>query len=114
VRTGAPDPTADAPLPRNRTRVGLVFVVDSGTYVPRVVRLGASNYDYTEVVSGLQEGEQVVLLAAATLQQRRQENVQRFQRMTGGGVPGMSRQGQQGQQGGGAGAAAGGNRGVRP
>ena len=114
VRTGAPDPAADAPLPRNRTRVGLVFVVDSGTYVPRVVRLGASNYDYTEVVSGLQEGEQVVLLAAATLQQRRQENVQRFQRMTGGGVPGMSRQGQQGQQGGGAGAAAGGNRGVRP
>jgi HlyD family secretion protein len=91
-----------------------VFVVDSGTYVPRVVRLGASNYDYTEVVSGLQEGEQVALLAAATLQQRRQENVQRFQRMTGGGVPGMSRQGQQGQQGGGAGAAAGGNRGVRP
>jgi HlyD family secretion protein len=91
-----------------------VFVVDSGTYVPRVVRLGASNYDYTEVVSGLQEGEQVALLAAATLQQRRQENVQRFQRMTGGGVPGMSRQGQQGQQGGGTGAAAGGNRGVRP
>ena len=109
VRTGAPDPAADAPLPRNRTRVGLVFVVDSATYVPRVVRLGASNYDYTEVVSGLAEGEQVVLLAAATLQQRRQENVQRFQRMTGGGVPGMSRQGQTGQQGG-----AGGNRGGRP
>jgi HlyD family secretion protein len=111
VRTGAPDPAADAPLPRNRTRVGLVFVVDSGTYAPRVVRLGASNYDYTEVVSGLEEGEQVALLAAATLQQRRQENVERFQRMTGGGVPGMSRQGQQqGQQGGGAG----GNRGGRP
>jgi HlyD family secretion protein len=111
VRTGAPDPAADAPLPRNRTRVGLVFVVDSGTYTPRVVRLGASNYDYTEVVSGLEEGEQVALLAAATLQQRRQENVERFQRMTGGGVPGMSRQGQQqGQQGG----SAGGNRGVRP
>ena len=114
VRTEAPDPAADAPLPRNRTRVGLVFVADSGSYVPRVVRLGASNYDYTEVVSGLEEGEQVALLAAATLQQRRQENVQRFQRMTGGGVPGMSRQGQQGQQGGGTGAAAGGNRGVRP
>ena len=101
VRTGAPDPAANAPLPRNRTRMGLVFVVDSGTYVPRVVRLGASNYDFTEVVSGLDEGEQVVLLAAATLQQRRQENVERFQRMTGGGVPGMSRQPQQGQQGGG-------------
>jgi HlyD family secretion protein len=99
VRTGAPDPAADAPLPRNRTRTGLVFVADSGTYAPRVVRLGASNYDYTEVVSGLAEGERVAMLAAATLQQRRQENVERFQRMTGGGVPGMSRQPQQGQGG---------------
>lgn len=112
VRTGAPDPAADAPLPRNRARVGLVFVADSATYTPRVVRLGVSNYDYTEVVSGLAEGEQVALLAAATLQQRRQESVERFQRMTGGGVPGMSRQTQQQGQGGGSGA--GGNRGGRP
>jgi HlyD family secretion protein len=119
VRTGAPDPAA--PLPRNRTRVGLVFVADSGTFIPRVVRLGASNYDYSEVVSGLEQGEHVALLAAATLQQRRQENVERFQRMTGGGVPGMSRQGQQAPQGGGAGGAgsgagsgAAGNRGGRP
>jgi hypothetical protein len=119
IRTGAPDPASDAPLPRNRTRAGLVFVADSGTFFPRVVRLGASNYDYTEVVSGLAEGERVAMLAAATLQQRRQENVERFQRMTGGGVPGMSRQGQQGGGTGGAaggpGAGAGGNRGgARP
>lgn len=112
VRSGAPDPAADAPLPRNRTRMGLVFVAEAGTYSPRVVRLGASNYDYTEVVSGLEEGEHVALLAAATLQQRRQENVERFQRMTGGGVPGMSRQGQQG--GGTQGSGAAGNRGGRP
>jgi HlyD family secretion protein len=96
VRTGAPDPAGNAPLPRNRTRAGLVFVADSGTFVPRIVRLGASNYDYTEVVSGLAEGERVALLASATLQQRRQENVERFQRMTGGGVPGMTRQEPQG------------------
>ncbi|HSJ63638.1 MAG TPA: efflux RND transporter periplasmic adaptor subunit, partial [Gemmatimonadaceae bacterium] len=114
ISTGAPDPAADAPLPRNRTRMGLVFVADSGTYLPRVVRLGASNYDFTEVVSGLAEGERVALLAAATLQQRRQENVQRFQRMTGGGVPGMSRQGQQGQQGGGTGGTGTAPRGGRP
>ena len=105
IRTGAPDPAADAPLPRNRTRMGLVFVADSGTFAPRVVRLGASNYDFTEVVSGLAEGERVALLAAATLQQRRQENVERFQRMTGGGVPGMSRQPQTGQPSGGTGGA---------
>lgn len=114
IRSGSPDPAADAPLPRNRTRMGLVFVADSGTYSPRVVRLGASNYDYTEVVSGLQEGERVALLAAATLQQRRQENVERFQRMTGGGVPGMSRQGQQGSQQGGSGGGAAPRGGGRP
>ena len=115
IRTGAPDPASDAPLPRNRTRIGLVFVSDSGTFSPRVVRLGASNYDYTEVVSGLAEGERVAMLAAATLQQRRQENVERFQRMTGGGVPGMSRQGQQGGGTGGAAGGAGANRGgARP
>ncbi|HUF29586.1 MAG TPA: efflux RND transporter periplasmic adaptor subunit [Gemmatimonadaceae bacterium] len=104
VRTGAPDPAGNAPLPRNRTRAGLVFVADSGTFVPRMVRLGASNYDYTEVVSGLAEGERVALLASATLQRRRQENVERIQRMTGGGVPGMSRQEPQGGAAGGAGA----------
>ncbi len=104
VRTGAPDPAGSAPLPRNRTRAGLVFVADSGTFVPRIVRLGASNYDYTEVVSGLAEGERVALLASATLQQRRQENVERFQRMTGGGVPGMTRQAPPGGAAGGAGA----------
>ncbi len=91
-------------MPRNRTRAGLVFVADSGTFVPRIVRLGASNYDYTEVVSGLAEGERVALLASATLQQRRQENVERFQRMTGGGVPGMTRQAPPGGAAGGAGA----------
>jgi HlyD family secretion protein len=108
VRTGAPDPAGNAPLPRNRTRAGLVFVADSGTFIPRIVRLGASNYDYTEVVSGLAEGERVALLASATLQQRRQENVERFQRMTGGGVPGMTRQAPQGGAAGGAAGGAGG------
>jgi HlyD family secretion protein len=94
----------EAPVPSSRSRAGLVFVADSAGFVPRLVRLGVSNYDYTEIVSGLEEGEQVALLAAATLQQRREANVERFQRMTGGGVPGMSRQestGGGGQRGGG-------------
>ena len=75
-----------------RGRTGIVFVSDSGRYTPKMVRLGASNYDYAEVVSGLQEGEQVALLAAAALQAQRQQSVERFRGMTGGGVPGMTRQ----------------------
>ncbi|HJU65789.1 MAG TPA: efflux RND transporter periplasmic adaptor subunit [Gemmatimonadaceae bacterium] len=98
VRSGAPETGGR----RTRTRAGLVFVADSGGYAPRMVRLGASNYDYTEVVSGLKEGERVALLAAAALQQQRQQQLERIRGMTGTGVPGMQRQ----QTGGAGGAAA--------
>lgn len=90
VRTGA---AAELPARAGaRTRTGLVFVSDSGKYAPRIVRLGIANYDYTEVVSGLQEGQQVALLSSAALQAQRQRMTDRFRGMTGGGVPGMQRQ----------------------
>ena len=73
-------------------RRGLVFVAKGTTFEPRVVTLGIANYDYTEVLSGLTEGEQVAIITAAALQQRRQEQLERFRGMTGGGVPGMQRQ----------------------
>ena len=74
-----------------RGRVGLVFVPDSGSFAPRVVRLGVSDYDYSEVLGGVAEGDSVALLAAATMQVRRdQQNEQMRSRM--GGVPGMQRQ----------------------
>ncbi|HJU91198.1 MAG TPA: hypothetical protein VJ672_17560, partial [Gemmatimonadaceae bacterium] len=81
---------------RGRARTALVFVAKNGTFEPRIVRLGTSNYDYSEVLSGVQEGEQVALLAAAALQQQRQQNIDRIRGMTGGGVPGMQRQPQAG------------------
>lgn len=76
---------------RNPTpsRQGIVFVVsDSGTYEPRMVRLGISDYDYSEIVSGLQEGENVASLAMAALQAARDQRNARFGGM--GGVPGLS------------------------
>src|SRR5205085_7017649 len=56
-----------------RQRQGLVFVSDSSKTVfhPRVVMLGQQNLDYTEVVSGLKEGERVVMLGALALQAQR-------------------------------------------
>lgn len=68
----------------------LVFVKDSTGFSPRMVRLGVTNYDYTEVVSGLKEGEQVALLASANLQQQRTEQQSRIRSatstpLTGGG-----------------------------
>ena len=86
------DASSAAPGSRTRSRPGLVFVAEGGTYVPRMVRLGASNFDYTEVVGGLKEGEQVAMLAAAALQAQRQQQNDRFRSVTGGGVPGMQRQ----------------------
>ena len=36
-----------------RARTALVFVeIAAGKYEPRIVRLGAANYDYSEVISG--------------------------------------------------------------
>ena len=47
-----------------------------------------SDLDYTEVVSGLQEGEQVLLLSALSMQARRDSATQRMRSMSGGGMPG--------------------------
>ena len=86
---------------RGRRRPGLVFVKKGESFEPRLVMLGASNFDYTEVVSGVNEGEQVAMLAAAALQAQRQQNQDRIRQQTG--VPGMTQ-----QPGGGAGGAGGG------
>ena len=93
-----------------RLRAGLVFVKKDNTFEPRLVQLGASNFDYTEVVSGLKEGEQVALLAAAALQLQRQQQNDRMRQSTG--VPGMQQQTPAGGAGGagGRGGAGGGSR----
>ena len=94
-----------------RTHPGLVFVVDSAhkTYHPRVVMLGAANFDYTEVVNGLKEGERVALLASLALQAQRQQQNDRLRQ--GMGVPGLTPNAAPGAGGrpGGAGGAGGGN-----
>jgi len=80
---------AEAPGSGQRVRPSLVFVAKGKSFEPRVVMLGAGNFDYTEVVSGLQEGEEVALLSALALQAQRQQQNDRF-RQGMGGVPGMS------------------------
>jgi HlyD family secretion protein len=76
---------------RTRSRPGVVFVGKMGAFEPRVVRLGLGNFDYTEVLSGLDEGEQVALLAAAAMEAARDSSNARFRSMTGGGMPGMQK-----------------------
>jgi HlyD family secretion protein len=91
-----------------RRRPALVFVKKGETFEPRVVLTGASNFDYTEIVSGVKEGEQVAMLAAAALQAQRQMNNDRIRQNTG--VPGMQQGGAGGQGGGRAGGGGGGGR----
>src|SRR5207237_846659 len=57
-----------------RRRPALVFVKKGETFEPRLVLTSASNFDYTEVLSGVKEGEQVAMLAAVALQAQRQQN----------------------------------------
>ena len=99
----------DPDVSRTRTRPGLVFVAEGKTYRPRVIMLGAGNYDYTEVVSGLREGERVALLASLAVQAQREQQNERFRRNVGG-IPGMQGGGGGGAPRGGGGAGGGGPR----
>jgi HlyD family secretion protein len=97
-----------------RAQRGLVFVKQGETFEPRVVTLGLSNFDVTEVLSGLQDGEQVALVSAAVLQQSRtefQERIRSRNSLPGmGGTPGGGGPGG-GAGGGGRGGGGGGGRG---
>ena len=64
----------------------IVFVKANDKYTPRVVRLGVSDFDYTEVLSGLQQGEQVALLGPAVLQAQRDQLQSRVRAGAGGGL----------------------------
>ena len=70
-----------------RPRPGLVFVADSTTFTPRFVTLGVGNYDVTQVLSGLREGERVALISGAMLQQARTERQERIRDRVG--LPGV-------------------------
>jgi hypothetical protein len=81
-------PVSQASPRRSVALPALVFVASGNSFVPRVIRAGMSDLDYTEVVSGLQEGEQVLLLSALSMQARRDSATQRMRSMSGGGMPG--------------------------
>jgi HlyD family secretion protein len=86
-----------------RGRAQVVFVKTAKGLEPRAVRIGISDFDYSEVVDGLKEGEQVAMLGVAeAMAQRKQTQSQIRQRMGSGPVPGASGGGA-GRGGGGAG-----------
>ncbi|MGH7651309.1 MAG: efflux RND transporter periplasmic adaptor subunit [Gemmatimonadaceae bacterium] len=64
----------------------VVFVKKGDKYSPRAVRVGVSDFDYTEIISGVTEGEQVALLGAAVLEAQREQLQSRVRGAAGGGL----------------------------
>lgn len=84
--TGAP--SAGAGGSGARGTLNVVFTKADGKFEAKAVRTGVSDFDYTEIVSGVVEGEQVALLAVAALEAQRQQRLDQI-RSRVGGVPGM-------------------------
>jgi HlyD family secretion protein len=74
-------------------REGVVFAMRDGRLVPVSVRIGVTDWEDIEVVSGLQEGDSIALLPTASLLRDQAQLLERFQRFRGSGVPGMRTQG---------------------
>jgi HlyD family secretion protein len=79
-------------------RPGIVFVPGANGPEPRMVMLGVNDWDYTEVVSGLKEGEKVFLMTAARLQQQQRESAERMKQRSNQ-MQGMRQSNTQQQQG---------------
>jgi HlyD family secretion protein len=72
-------------------RPGIVFVQGASGIEPRSVMLGVNDWDHTEVLRGLEAGEEVVLISVARLQAAQQDMLNRMRQRSsnpfGGGAP---------------------------
>jgi len=60
-------------------RPAMAFVVQAdGTIQPRTILIGVNDWDHTEVLAGLEEGERVAIIGAAQLQAQRDEWLNRI------------------------------------
>jgi hypothetical protein len=67
------------------TRPAAVFVMGAdGRPEPRLVQLGLGDWDQTQVVSGVEPGEILVVVGAAQLQAQQEEFLERMRGRTGG------------------------------
>jgi hypothetical protein len=91
----------------------VVFVQGKAGPEPRLVMLGLSDWDHTEVLRGLEPGTSIYLISVARLQQQQQQFADRMRQRSGGGILGGGGGGSQGggsQRSGGGGPSGGGGR----
>ena len=72
------------------TRMGFVFIQTPQGPEPRQVVLGLNDWDKSQVVSGVEEGEQVILVSVARLRQQQEDMLNRF-RERSSPIPGGGR-----------------------
>ncbi len=74
---------------QRETRRAVVFIMaEDGTMEPRGILIGLNDWDFTEVVSGLQEGDLIAIVGAAQLrasQDQIQERMRQNSNPFGGG-----------------------------
>ena len=80
---GGQDPDG---APARETRSAAVFVMNAqGRPELRPIRIGINDWDNTQVVEGLEEGETLAVVGAAQLQAQQQEFLERIRSRRGGG-----------------------------
>ena len=87
------------PAARTAKRAVVFVVAEGGTLEPRMVMIGLTDWDNTEVVSGLDEGDRVALIGLAQLQAQREEFLERMRSRGGNPFGGGMRGGMRGGMG---------------
>jgi HlyD family secretion protein len=77
---------AGAPAGRSSVRPALVFVSTPQGPQPRRVMLGLGDYDFTEVMRGVEPGEKVMLMSVAMIQQKQEEMQRNIRARASGGM----------------------------
>lgn len=78
--------------PPRQTRRAVVFVLDpAGVPAPKAVEIGLNDWDHTQIVCGVEEGQVLAVIGAARLQAQQQEFLNNFRNRQsgpfGGGGP---------------------------
>jgi HlyD family secretion protein len=92
---------------RGRGLAMIAFVKKGQGLELRTVRVGLSDFDYAEVLGGLQEGDQVAMLSVALLEAQRAESINQIRQRVSGVAGGVGGGGGGGRGGGGGGGGSG-------
>ena len=85
---GAMGAPSDGNAPARETRAAVVFVMGADSVpTPKLVQVGLNDWDNTQVVSGLEGNETLVVVSAAQMQAQQQEWLNQIRSRMGGSTP---------------------------